>query len=388
MSEVSSEINTESGLLMRIRSWRDAFPWLAIVDSLRPATSVVVLLMIALATTVALALEQFFVPPQPDPSRSTPTAEISNSAFLGPTQLTIEPATKTLTFSATSIGALRLVVGPTFRMLNNTTTASSKTDSTTTSSKLGPILHALLHQFLLVGVWIIPAGFVIRQSGLAMAGRLLLGTGETLRLIASRALGYLGVVLIPAIIMFATYAYFLLVAAAYRSPLVGPILGGILDVLGIPVAIIGGLIGFGSFIAVPLGWAAVSLERDGSSFDGISRGYEYTLRRPIQWLLYGFIGLIVLCALVLLSAGVATVAETIISSTANLMAPKTIPGRISIIVVSYIPTVVQLTVFWCLLAWFYLLLRRSANNQEIEDVWEQPRPPATPLPELDLRPKV
>lgn len=369
MSEVSSKIQTEHGLLMRIRSWRDALPWLAVVDCLRPITSILVLCLIALGTAASLALEQFFALAEPAANGVSNSTEVSKILLLG-----FDPQAKTITLGPAMFGSLRLICGPALKLLFGSAAAGG----------LKPLLTNCLHQFLLLCIWVIPAGFVMRQSGLAMAGRPLLGTTETLRLIASRFLGYLGVVLIPTIILVTTHAYFLLVTLAYQSPVGGPILGGILDVVGIPVAIIGGLLGFGAIIAVPLGWAAVSLERDGSSFDGISRGYEYTLRRPIQWLLYGFIGLVVLCLLVLLSIGVSHVAIAIVSTTDALASPRSIPGRISISVISYVPTVVQLTIFWSLLAWLYLLLRRSANNQEIEDVWEQTLAAAAPLPELDL----
>jgi hypothetical protein len=51
-------------------------------------------------------------------------------------------------------------------------------------------------------------------------------------------------------------------------------------------------------------------------------------------------------------------------------------------VLAAIPTIVCYAAGWCLVSWLYLLLRRSANNQEIEDVWEQPRPSPSPLPTL------
>jgi hypothetical protein len=232
----------------------------------------------------------------------------------------------------------------------------------------------------------------MRQSGLAMAGRLPMGSWELVRLVAARLPAYLGAFLIPLIVLAGGWFYFWLTAMAVKIPAVGFYLSGALQILGIPFALAASLIGFGSLAAIPLAWAAISLERDGNAFDGISRGYEYVLRRPLQLVGYASLGLIALLILSRLAAGTGQVGTVLIESatTSGLGASDADPATLSSgprwaqTVLLLLPKIAVVTVGWSLVSWLYLLLRRSANSQEIEDLWEAPRPAAEPLPELNL----
>ena len=47
-----------------------------------------------------------------------------------------------------------------------------------------------------------------------------------------------------------------------------------------------GVLVFGANFAVPLGWAAMAVEREPDPLDALSRGYEYLYRRPLQLVMY------------------------------------------------------------------------------------------------------
>jgi len=211
-------------------------------------------------------------------------------------------------------------------------------------------------------------------------------------LVAARLPAFLGAFLIPLIVLAGVWFYFWLTAMAVKIPAVGFYLSGALQVLGIPFALAASLIGFGSLAAIPLAWAAISLERDGNAFDGISRGYEYVLRRPLQLVGYGLLGLVAVLILSRLAAGVGQVGWMLVESatTSGLGASDADPAtgnsipRWTQAVLLLLPKIAVVTVGWSLVSWLYLLLRRSANSQEIEDLWEAPRPAAEPLPEFNL----
>ncbi len=352
----------EQGFLLRWRSWRDALPWLAMGDCLRPATSVIHWFLVGLALTAAgwLTTDSLF-----DPQQDARSGE--------PLVLAFAWADNWL------LGGVTAVAGPWIALLGNGT---STTD----------IGWLLLRQLGLIAIWVFPAAMLMRQSGLAMAGRLPMGSWELMRLVAARLPAFLGAFLIPLIVLAGVWFYFWLTAMAVKIPAVGFYLSGALQVLGIPFALAASLIGFGSLAAIPLAWAAISLERDGNAFDGISRGYEYVLRRPLQLVGYGLLGLVAVLILSRLAAGVGQVGWMLVESatTSGLGASDADPAtgnsipRWTQAVLLLLPKIAVVTVGWSLVSWLYLLLRRSANSQEIEDLWEAPRPAAEPLPEFNL----
>lgn len=390
MSEESSAKDLERGLFSRVRTWRDLFPWLGLLDGIRPVSTLAVLLLVATAIAASLIVNWMFVdsprnsaPGQRDLFLSFDSQEIVNLSRRADAVFSGASSSEPSRLAAPMIvlrNAGLLLCGPTISLL---TDASPNT-------RFSDRVWMCLHQLVLACVWMVPAGFVIRQSGLSMAGRIQLGTVETLRLIARRSTGFLGVGLIPVLIVFAVYLYYLLVDLAREIPSLGTLISTILDIVGLPLALFGGLVGFGATIAVPLGWASVGLERNGSSFDGASRGYEYTLRRPLHWCGYGLIGFVILYVLTAIALGVSCVAIDVISLASTQFGVSTkfdaarFADRISVRALSFVPLVVALSVFWSLVAWLYLLLRKSTNYQEVEDLWEQPRPATTQLPTLEV----
>lgn len=367
MTEVTPDLRPESGFLLRLRTWRDALPWLALVDCLKPATSVITLAFVGATFWFSIGLTYAVGRALDDPTAldapllQWPLAEDASWGW---------PLTEAGTPQLQD--ALAVVAGPAMRMVLR-------------GGSLSELLLLALYQVLLLALWALPAAYVMRQCALSMAGRLTMGTGEGLAHAARRYPAMLVAVLIPALAVTLILLYFVISGWIARIPSIGPVLATIVQLIGLPLAILAGLLGFGGFVAVPLAWAAVANEQEGSGFDGISRGYEYVLRRPLQMVLYILIAAAIAYVLSLLAAWVASAATAVVVSGFHIGAglDRALPKPL-VAVLASLPMIVVLTLFWSLAAGIYLLLRRSANHQEIEDVWESPRPQPEPLPELNV----
>ena len=346
----------ESGFLLRLRTWRDALPVLSIVDALRPASSVIAWLIVAVPLIISSLCTELF------------------AKYFGTWEAwDIRKTSDVDTASALSLFetyGLFDIFSPAIRFYSAEGRASS-----------GIVLLTL--QIGLVFLWALPAGFIMRQSALAISGRLSMSTRECLAFVVRRIPAMINAVVIPLFVIALLFlvSYVSLVSA--RVPVVGWWLSSTLQFLSLPLVIAGGVIGAGSLVAVPLAWAAIAIEEDGSSFSAISRGYEYLLRRPLQLFLLLFLCCGATTLLVGLTSWVSTFLSLILSRVADLSAAEQVPGVYDT-VIEYFPKIIALVAFWSLIAWVYLMLRRSANGQEIEDVWEPKNEKPGQLPTLEI----
>jgi hypothetical protein len=145
-------------------------------------------------------------------------------------------------------------------------------------------------------------------------------------------------------------------------------------------AIVGGLFAFGSHFAIPFGWAAIANEQNPDPLDSLSRGYEYLFRRPLQLAAYILISLLILLVVGGLVWGVAWSASQLTHVVLlQHEASQSLLER-TILVISYFPIAVMLTLGWGLVGGVYLLLRHDAGGQDVEDIWIPPVRPQSPLP--------
>lgn len=354
MVEVSPQSTPETAFLLRLRSWRDALPWLPITEALRPAASVLSLALVGLG----FLFTQWI---QPRPSQVT----------LLPTPVE-HPFALFDSFRDAGGRAVESLLGPAFRLWAVDASWLERGS-------------AILQQIALLLVWSVIGGYLTRQGGLSFAGRPCSGLTEGLQFAGKRASHCLAIVamVLVGIALIALYSTTCVFVA--KVPAVGYYLSIAMQVLGIPLILVGGLLTVASCAAIPLGWAGVMLEEDGSCFDGISRGFEYVLRRPLTLLLYLTIAAIVVFSLTSLASLACHAAGRLVLEGAG-WAGQTDSKSMAVIsaVLDNGPAVALLSQCWCLLGWIYLLMRRSANYQEIEDVWEPTRSAAEPLPELKL----
>jgi len=395
--------NLESGFLLRIRSWRDALPWLCLLDALRPATSLVSWILVAAALLCSTLFSSYVKPSASTESLSEKGSDpLEANRFHGfldragegqtPFRIGSEYALPTGTSAAEQslfvlfqepLKPLLELFWPTLHLANS---ATSKADAGL----------MFLCQSIVAALWVVPACFIMRQSMLAMGGRFSMGTFAALRLIARRILSAINCLLIPALLYAMTILLLWCINLLGVLPVVGPWLALPLHLLAFPVLCGGALLAAASIAAIPLAWGAIAGEEDASSFSAVSRGYEYVLRRPLQLVMGIVVGVLVLEVVFYLATWLLLFARRalVLSSVSGpkSMSPSSVsptglsPSSLNIMqaLLEQIPSVLVLTCFWSLIAWLYLLLRRSANHQEIEDLWEPPAPPAQALPRLDL----
>lgn len=371
MTDILSSDFSEPGFLKRLRNWRDAMPWLAMGDCLAPATSTVAMLL----SMIALLLGGFGVFSfewllRDYTLESIPAAAQFPSA-LPPSKISL--LSSDLVDTPVFISVLEYLTGP-VRLAPN-------------RENMTACFVRIMQQLFLIAIWIIPAGYTMRQTALAIAGRERMATLDAIKMVSSRFLSFLsGPMLTLGVAIFLS-TFFLILGLSDRIPYVGQAISNVGGLLGIPIALLIGLLGFGTFITFPLMWASIVSESYSDGFDSASRGFEYVIQRPFRFVAYIAIAVVlstVAFRLVSSLVFVGTALAQLSFSTATT-APKGLP-TVVVVVLQTIPIAFAFNLFWAFSTGIYLLLRRDANHQEIEDVWEPERPQAKPLPEVGNKP--
>lgn len=312
MSEQFSGHGIEAGLLQRLRTWRDVLPPLILFQSLRVCGSPIYVAM-SLVTVIAI------------------------SAIL-------------------SGGEVDSVVAyPKFA--NRLVFHSVRAD--------GRDLVLILVAFV---VGILPAAATMRSGAIYAAQRDAEPIMAGLRLVRSRAISMLLVLLLPMVCVLGLLAPVAALALADRVPGIGDAIAELLGALISPLVIVIGLIGAGSIVAIPLGWASLSIEKRNDPFDALSRGYEYLYRRPVQLAFYLVINVLTAQFLGWMANWVAYTADGLSSLVYRLgSGGESLPIAIRV-VLAHLPLAVTMTAFFAVLGAVYLLLRKDANEQEIEEI--------------------
>lgn len=371
----------ESNLWRRIRVWTDAMPWLALGRCLRPATSLTLLGLTAAAFWLAHAGTRLIG----DDRRQAMPAWTMVDRVAALDRLPGDDA-RALADARTGgiagrwaerawgsapdlFDAARTVAAP--ALLLSETSLSGR-----------ELLRGMAAQLWLLVVWAVPAGLILRQGILAVALRRPMDSLVGLLLAIRRLPALLLAALLPIAAATAAGCFFLIPGWLWRIPTVGPWLAEAVAVLAIPLAIAAGLLAFVSLLAVPLAWAAVMSEPQGDAFDAISRGYEYALRRPLQLAFYLLLAWLISRIAGTLATGIAMAGWTIAQRFLSLAADDPDPLRVAPALLASLPEVFAVVLFWTLVGGIYLLLRRDANSQEVEDLWEPPAAPPQRIPPL------
>lgn len=230
----------------------------------------------------------------------------------------------------------------------------------------------LFKQLVMYLIWLFPLGVLLRASITHCAERRTSGLGSSVRLVRSRALAMVSAVLIPLLAVLIVSVIFWLTGVLAR---LWPLAGDLLMLCCVPLLIAAGVLAIGSVFAVPLAWASLLTEDDCDTFDALSRGYEYTVRRilhlavyllvawGIHWVAYQLVRAV--------CEGGWTVAARLYSSGALQREMPEITRTFML----HLPQVFAIVMLWSLVGGIYLLLRRDANSQEIEDIKEDLLPP-------------
>lgn len=248
-------------------------------------------------------------------------------------------------------------------------------------------------------VWTVPVMYLLRQGARLTAGRDLQDTPDVLRFACRRFIPAIIAIVMPAL---CTLPFFVVVAiAGWINSLMGswPVANVGLGVLAAFTLLPAAILGFGSFVAVPLSLTAIMTEREPDALDALSRGYEVFFRRPLHLMGHAACAWLIALAIVTLVTGMATFAIQLAAAWmpgGSIATPFEAPSnavaihengtvdmnRTVIAFFEFVPQCVSFALSCGLIGGVYLLTRKATGGQEIEDIDDsiEKRPP--PLPEL------
>ncbi|TWU49378.1 hypothetical protein [Rubripirellula reticaptiva] len=348
----------ETGVLARVRDWVDIFPWIRLGRVLRVAGAPSLLCVTAVAMAID-ALGAWFLFGS-EPRHLGSLSSISGYLFapvvlvaqhlwtISPSALLMRPS-----YTSTWVAVLRLA-------------------------------WSLL-------VWIPVALVLVRQGALLAADRPMMGLSVVVRHAISRTPSAWIVAIVPGIcvLMIGAIVWGIgLVARFFAGVSVAELgMGGLAAIIAIPA----GILALGAFPAIPMAWAAVSNEPQPDPLDSLSRGYEYFYRRPLRWLMYVAVSIVLLVVGALIAKGVGSATEAIVSVSMNMAGSPPQSIGMATMLCRQLPVVVSMTLFWALVGGIYLLVRTDAGGQEVEDLWipspaDPPSMPELSMPELSTKP--
>jgi hypothetical protein len=156
--------------------------------------------------------------------------------------------------------------------------------------EIGYLTFCLLWLTAVLGFF---GGILSRRAAVELGQRTIAPWGETLRIVGSRMFSYLWVTGMHLVAIAALlFVPFLLGLIARLGPLA--IVAGVLLIVLFPLVLGVGRLVLSMFVCYPLAVTAISCERNADAFEGFSRSNNYFFQRPV---------VTVLCAIALLGVG-------------------------------------------------------------------------------------
>lgn len=362
--EVHTGYDFESGVLARVREWNDVFPWLRLGRTLRAAGSPPLLMLVAVTFAIwAYGAERINGISQP---------------VAYDTQLTVRQATQSA-IELPKFDSLHSIVWAVGRRIEQSTPVAlfpAHGWKKETSPPFWQTLAAIVWSLI---IWMPATLLLLRQGALLTAGRPMVGFVAGLQTAGRRCpFAYLMSFVPLACVCVIGFAL-LLTAWASRM---GVWIETPLSLFAALIAVVCGILAFGSYFAVPIGWAALVNEKEPDVLDSLSRGYEYLYRRPMQMAMYLCITIVILLVVVFFAEGVGLVGAKVSITMMELAGASDSMIATTRSHLRLFPFVVSMTLFWSLVGGVYLLLRRDAGGQEIEDLWQPTSLPTKPLPKI------
>lgn len=307
--EVFAGYDLEAGILQRLRSWRDVFPALALIDALRVAGS--------------------------------------------PLYVGVFWAAVILTSWLPAGVSIRLRFGEPPRPLIHLTEQSP--------------WWVFALTMIVIAIGALPASLAARAGACYAAGRIQSFT-DNARITFSRWFWLLVIPVTPILIVAGLSLMMLVAGLVGRVAWAGPWLAEAMSIATVPLSILIGLIAGGGLVAAPLAVVAMVVEKHADPLDCLSRGYEYLFRRPVYLFFYACCSAI-LVTLVCQLAIVTTNLSVVIGGWGlqTGMGQPGLPTSFRWLLVRF-PVAVCLAAVWGQIGAIYLLMRQVANDQEIEDI--------------------
>lgn len=311
--ETFAGYDLESGVLQRVRRWRDAIPALALIDALRVAGSPLYVGLFWIALSV----------------------------------LSYLPRDHSIDFTASGLPRLDFQPAGQFPWWSLVWAAS------------------------VIVIGILPAALVARAGACYAAGRMQSFT-ENGRVTLARWLRLLVIPIAPLAITAGLSSVMVAAGAFGRISGIGSMVVEATAIAALPIAILIGLIAGGAVVAVPLAITAAVLEKQSDVLDSLSRGYEYLFRRPVYLTFYGVCAFVLVAIVWQLAIWVAATALSIGGWGLRIGSGEAVTPQWFQWLLVRLPWAVANTAVWGQVGGIYLLMRKSANDQEIEDIAVSP----------------
>jgi hypothetical protein len=247
-------------------------------------------------------------------------------------------------------------------------------------ASFGQLLGDVFCWWWLALVWSIPAGWIMRQTALDVAGR----NRQPSRACAITVARRIPIMLTaPFIALLLVGCLFVLAWGLSWLGQSSPGLSTVSDIASsflTPLWLAGGLLAISVLLAWPLMWAAAVLEQDADPFDILSRGFEYLWRRPVHAVFYALVAWVFSIIFQQAVGGACGAAQHLVSNAALLAGG--LPSLSAQALLSSLAVAFSINYFWAAMAVIYLLLRRDTNHVELDAVWEPPVVQGGTLPSL------
>ncbi|GAB5406924.1 MAG: hypothetical protein Aurels2KO_51550 [Aureliella sp.] len=231
-------------------------------------------------------------------------------------------------------------------------------------------------------------GVLTRRAAIELGQRTIGTWSESFRIVFSRLNSYLWATGMHLVALSLLLLPFLLLGWLSRLGGVGANIAGVLMLLMFPLVFSVGRFAFSAIICFPVSVAAISIEKEADAFEGFSRSNAYLIQRPIA---------AAVCILLLLGAGL--VGEQIVywslnsgwwlisrtfattaaeSQTVYLNAGDWLTGSLV--------TAFGFSFFWAAVAAVYLILRKSVDHAELDQISEIESKVEKTLPDIPSTP--
>lgn len=244
-------------------------------------------------------------------------------------------------------------------------------------------------------IWItlvvsICGGIIARRGAVELGQRTVAAWGESCWIVLSRWQSYLWSTGMHLVAITAMLIPTLLIGLIGRLGPIGAMISGILLLACFPLVFGIGRFALSAVICFPLSVCGISLEKQADAFEGFSRSNAYLFQRPIAAAIC--VGLLILAGIVgeqivywTLSSGWWLLSRSY-STTANL--PATDYQAAGTWLVNALIAAYGFSFFWTASAATYLILRKSVDHTELDEMENLVSPIEQSLPEIPKTPPV
>jgi hypothetical protein len=246
-------------------------------------------------------------------------------------------------------------------------------------------IYCLVGGLWMLLVWSLIGGAITRVAVVRLGREEREGLHEAVRFAAGRFLSYFGAPLFSLSGVALVAIFGALVGLTLRFD-AGVVLGGLVWMLVLLGGLLATILLLGLLFGWPLMWAAISAEEMGDVFEAAQRGYSYTFGRPLHYLFYAVVALLLGAAGLLLveyfamavielsywsvswGAGEARLRQISTSPSGWTILGNTVIQTLNALVLT-VASAYRYSYFWCAAAAIYLLLRRDVDRTDLDDIY-------------------